>query len=278
MNPFQDKVVMVTGGASGIGRALCEGLGQGGAVVVVADINGKGAQQVAATITKKGGRGHAVHLDVSKSAQVRHVIHDTVNEYGQLNYLFNNAGIAVIGETFDMKPAHWKRTLDVNLWGVIYGTTTAYQVMVQQGFGHIVNTASAAGLVPIPLLTAYTTTKHAVVGLSLSLRVEAAGHGVKVSVVCPGIIRTNIPNVATYLKVKREVALSKLSSVRMMDVDKCARVILRGVARNKAVIKVAPFAYIISWLYRIHPALMTPWYRKAHKDFQLLKSKSLEGS
>lgn len=274
MNPFQDKVVMVTGGASGIGRALCEGLGQRGAVVVVADINGNGAHQVAATITKKGGRAHAVHLDVSKPAQVRHVIHDTVNEYGQLNYLFNNAGIAVIGEAFDMKPAHWKRTLDVNLWGVIYGTTTAYQVMAKQGFGHIVNTASAAGLVPIPLLTAYTATKHAVVGLSLSLRVEAAGHGVKVSTVCPGIIQTNIPNVATYLKIKREVALSKLSSVRMMDVDKCARVILRGVARNKAVIKVAPFAYIISWLYRIHPALMIPWYRKALKDFRLIQSKS----
>jgi len=276
MNPFTDKVAMITGGASGIGRALCEGLGQRGAVVLVADINGKGAHQVAATITKKGGRAHAVHFDVSKSAQVRQVIHDTAKKYGQLYYLFNNAGIAVMGEALDMKPAHWKRTLDVNLWGVIYGTTTAYQVMVQQGFGHIVNTASAAGLVPIPLLTAYTATKHAVVGLSLSLRVEAAGHGVKVSVVCPGIIRTNIPNVAIYLKVKREVALSKLSSVRMMDVDKCARVILRGVARNKAVIKVAPFAYIISWLYRIHPALMTPWYRKAHKDFQLLKSKSLE--
>ena len=274
MNPFQDKVAMVTGGASGIGRALCEGLGQRGALVIVADINRKGAQQVAATIIKKGGRAHATYLDVSKAAQVRHVIHDTVNQYGQLNCLFNNAGIAVMGEVLDMKPAHWKHTLDVNLWGVIYGTATAYQVMIKQGFGHIVNTASTAGLVPIPLLTAYTATKHAVVGLSLALRFEAAERGVKVSVVCPGIIRTNIPHVATYLKVKREVALSKLSSIRMMDPDKCARVILRGVARNKDIIKVSSFAYILSLLYRIHPALMTPWYRKAFKDFRLLKSRS----
>ena len=189
--------------------------------------------------------------------------------------MFNNAGIAVIGETLDMELEHWKRTINVNLWGVIYGTAIAYQVMAKQGFGHIVNTASAAGLVPIPGLTAYTATKHAVVGLSLALRVEAARLGVKVSVVCPGIIRTNIPNVATFLKVKRKVALSKLSSIKMMDVDKCARVILRGVAHNKPVIKVTPFAYIISWLYRFHPALMTPWYRKAHKDFQVLKSKSI---
>jgi NAD(P)-dependent dehydrogenase (short-subunit alcohol dehydrogenase family) len=273
MNPFTDKVAMVTGGASGIGRALCEGLGRRGAVVIIADINSKGARQIATTINKKGGRAYAADLDVSKSAQTKQLIHDTTKQYGHLDYLFNNAGIAVIGETLDMELEHWRRTINVNLWGVVYGTVIAYQVMAKQGFGHIVNTASAAGLVPIPGLTAYSATKHAVVGLSLALRVEAARLGVKVSVVCPGIIRTNIPHAATYLKIDRKAALSLVHSVRMMDVDKCARVILRGVARNKAVIRVTPFAYIISWLYRIHPALMTPWYRKAHKEFQLLKSK-----
>lgn len=274
MNPFTDKVAMVTGGASGIGRALCEGLGRRGAVVIVADINSKGARQIATTINKKGGRAHAADLDVSKSAQTKQLIHDTTKQYGHLDYLFNNAGIAVIGETLDMELEHWRRTINVNLWGVVYGTAIAYQVMAKQGFGHIVNTASAAGLVPVPGLTAYSATKHAVVGLSLALRVEAARLGVKVSVVCPGIIRTNIPHAATYLKIDREAALSLVHSVRMMDVDKCAHVILRGVARNKAVIRVTPFAYIISWLFRLHPALMTPWYRKAHKEFKLLKSKS----
>ncbi|MBN1254091.1 MAG: SDR family NAD(P)-dependent oxidoreductase [Deltaproteobacteria bacterium] len=274
MNPFVDKIAIVTGGASGIGQALAVGLGQGGALVIVADMNRKGAQQVAATITAKGGRAHAVYVNVSKSAQVEHLIHDSAKKYGGLHYLFNNAGIAVMGEVLDMKRAHWQHTLDVNLWGVIHGTAAAYPVMVEQGFGHIINIASAAGLVPVPLLTAYTATKHAVVGLSLALRVEAAERGVKVSVVCPGIIRTNIPNVATYLKVKREVALSQLPSIRTMDPDKCARVILRSVAHNKGIIKVTPFAYIISWLYRIHPALMNPWYRKALKEFQILKSKS----
>jgi NAD(P)-dependent dehydrogenase (short-subunit alcohol dehydrogenase family) len=276
MNPFTDKVAMVTGGASGIGRALCEGLGRRGAVVIIADINSKGARQIATTINKKGGRAYAADLDVSKSAQTKQLIHDTTKQYGHLDYLFNNAGIAVIGETLDMELEHWRRTINVNLWGVVYGTVIAYQVMAKQGFGHIVNTASAAGLVPIPGLTAYSATKHAVVGLSLALRVEAARLGVKVSVVCPGIIRTNIPHAATYLKIDRKAALSLVHSVRMMDVDKCAHVILRGVARNKAVIRVTPFAYIISWLFRLHPALMTPWYRKAHKEFQLLKSKPLE--
>jgi NAD(P)-dependent dehydrogenase (short-subunit alcohol dehydrogenase family) len=274
MNPFKDKAALVTGGASGIGCALSEGLGQRGAVVIVADINSKGAQKVAAAIKRNGGRANAADLDVSKSGQVKQLIHEIVKEHGHLDYLFNNAGIAVIGETLDMELEHWRRTLNVNLWGVIYGTAAAYQVMVKQGFGHIVNTASAAGLVPVPGLTAYSATKHAVVALSLALRVEAAGHGVKVSVVCPGVIRTNIPHAATYLKVKREVMLSLLTKIRMMDVDKCARIILRGVARNKAVIKVTPFSYIISWLYRLHPALMTPWYRRSLNDFRLLKSQS----
>jgi NAD(P)-dependent dehydrogenase (short-subunit alcohol dehydrogenase family) len=271
VNPFKNTCAIVTGGASGIGRALCEELGRRGATVIVADINGKGARQVAAAITAEGSQAHAVHLDVTKSAQVTKLITATAKKYGQLHYLFNNAGIAVMGEVLDMKPAHWRRTLDVNLWGVIHGTTAAYPAMARQGFGHVVNTASAAGLCPIPLLTAYTATKHAVVGLSLALRIEAAGRGVRVSVVCPGIIQTNIPHAAIYLKLNRQTALAQLPSVRMMAADKCACLILRGVAHNKAVIKVAPFAYISSWLYRLHPALMNPWYRMAIKKNRLLQ-------
>ena len=99
---------------------------------------------------------------------------------------------------------HWRDIVNVNLWGVIHGTTTAYQVMVRQGFGHIVNIASMAGLVPVPMETAYVTTKYGVVGLSLSLRAEAGQLGVKVSVVCPGFVRTGIYEAASVLKVSRE--------------------------------------------------------------------------
>jgi NAD(P)-dependent dehydrogenase (short-subunit alcohol dehydrogenase family) len=271
MNPVINKVAIVTGGASGIGRALCAELGRLGATVIVADINRKGAKQVAAAITAAGGKARAASLDVAKKSQVTKLITATAKQYGQLDYLFNNAGIAVMGEALDMKPVHWQRTLDVNLWGVIHGTAAAYPVMAKQGAGHIVNTASAAGLFPVPLLTAYTATKHAVVGLSLALRVEARGHGIKVSVVCPGIIRTNIPDAATYLNLDRKVVLSQLPTIRMMAADKCARIILHGVARNKAVIKVTPFAYISSWLYRLHPALLNPWYRMALKKFRQLQ-------
>ena len=273
MDHFKDKVAIVTGGASGIGRSLCEALGQRSAVVIVADINAEGAQQVASAIIRAGGQARAAHLNVSQAKNVQNLTDETASEYRQLDYMFNNAGIAIVGEVRDMDLEHWRRILDVNLGGVIYGTTSAYQVMSKQGFGHIVNTASVAGLVPNPLLTAYSTTKYAVVGLSTSLRAEAAELGVKVSVVCPGVIRTGIIDAVTVVKVKHEEMIDKLSSTfRMMDAADCARCILRGVERNKAIITVTAFARWAWWLYRLHPALLDPIGRKIVKDFRSLRS------
>lgn len=273
---FRDKITIVTGGASGIGRALCQELGRRGATVVVADINARGAGQVASAIAQ----ARAAHLDVTQAEDVKELVQETASQHGRLDYMFNNAGMAIIGDTRDMDLAHWQRILDVNLWGVIHGTTAAYQVMSQQGFGHIVNTASAAGLVPIPMLVAYTTTKHAVVGLSTSLRVEAAELGVKVNVVCPGLIGTNMPETATYLKFGLEELVSRLPSFNMMDPERwmrpadCARVILRGVERNKAIITVTALARLLWWLNRLHPSLPLPFTRKSVELFRAARDKA----
>ncbi|MCP4428094.1 MAG: SDR family oxidoreductase, partial [Chloroflexi bacterium] len=162
MNHFKDKVAIVTGGASGIGRAVCRALGhREAAAVIVADINAEGARQTAASITAAGGHAYAAGLDVSQAEAVQNLVDETVSTHGRLDYMFNNAGIGIIGDTRDMELEQWQRLLDVNLWGVIYGTTSAYQVMVKQGFGHIVNTASAGGLFPLPFGTAYATSKYA---------------------------------------------------------------------------------------------------------------------
>ena len=268
MEPFMDKVVIVTGGSSGIGRALCEELGRRGAVVTVADINMEGARQVASAIAKSGGRSSAAHLDVVRAEDVQELVEETASTHGRLDYMFNNAGVGMAGEVRDMDLEHWRRILDVNLWGVIYGTTTAYQVMIKQGFGNIVNTASVAGLIPIPMETAYAATKHAVVGLSTSLRAEAAELGVKVSVVCPGFIRTGIYEAATCFGAKRQDVISNLSSIKMMDATDCARVILRGVARNRAIITVTAFARFVWWLYRLRPTLLAPLERKIIRWFR----------
>ncbi len=268
MDQFKDKVAIVTGGASGIGRALCEELGRRGAIAIVADVNAEGAQQVADAMTAMGKKAYATRVDVSQAKDVQSLVDETVSAHGRLDYMFNNAGIGIAGEMRDMDLDHWRRILDVNLWGVIYGTTAAYQVMVEQGFGHIVNTASGAGLFPLPMGTAYATTKYAVVGLSTSLRPEAAALGVKVSVVCPGVIRTGIFDAVTYVKVKHEDAHARVSSFNMMEPADCARVILRGVAHNRAIIPVTPLVRWGWWFYRLCPALYDSLARQIARDFR----------
>lgn len=212
-------------------------MGRIGAEVFVADINLKGAEKTASFITTNGGRAHARYLDVTKIGEVQVLIEKTVKEEGRIDYMFNNAGIGIAGEVRDMDMGHWRETVDVNLWGVIYGTLAAYRVMVDQGFGHIVNTASLAGLVPIPITTAYTMTKHGVVGLSAALRAEASNLGVKVSVVCPGVIDTDILYSGLVLKAERKEALDNLK-LKPMNVAKAARSILSGVRKNRSIIKV----------------------------------------
>jgi short-subunit dehydrogenase len=169
---------------------------------------------------------------------------------------------------------HWRRILDINLRGVIYGTAAAYQVMVKQGFGHIVNIASLAGLIPLAGITAYAVTKHAVVGLSTSLRIEAADLGVKVSVVCPGLIKTNIIDSATYLKLDKERLLD-LSPRKGLDVDLAARTILEGVARNRPIIAFPFGARLLWWLYRHFPRVLEPFGRRGMRKLRTARTDDL---
>ncbi len=260
---FNDKTAIVTGGGSGIGRALCRELGKRGAVVIAADINFEGAGETAASIPK----AKAVSLDVAKPEDVKKLIHDTANEYGKLDYIFNNAGIVIIGEVRDLDDEHWRRQIDVNLMGVVYGTTTAYKMMVKQGFGHIINTASMAGLMGTPAFAPYSLTKHGVVGLSTALRAEGEGLNVKVSVVCPGFVQTPMATDFNAVNVDREKFAASIPNV-FVSAEKAARIILDGVAKNKAIIAF-PFAFrLVWWLYRIHPSLAAPLARKMIKDFR----------
>jgi NAD(P)-dependent dehydrogenase (short-subunit alcohol dehydrogenase family) len=274
MNVFQNKIAIVTGGASGIGRALARDLAARGAQVLLADLQVDGALGVAAKITASGGKAAAHYLDVRDGESVERLVARTVAEKGRLDYMFNNAGIAITGEFRDFSTSDWKRILDINVSGVFAGTAAAYAVMIRQRAGHIVNTASLAGLVPSPGLAAYCASKHAVVGLSTSLRAEAAGYGVKVSVVCPGFISTPIlDSKAVGMRKERK---SKERAQRMaMAPEKCAARILEGVARNKAIIPVAAHARIMWMLNRYFPGLMHAGSRRMAA--QLHRERAEEG-
>jgi NAD(P)-dependent dehydrogenase (short-subunit alcohol dehydrogenase family) len=246
------RTAIVTGGASGIGRAIAAALVTRGAHVTVADINGSGAEQVAAELAAAGpGTAVAAKLDVTDAAAVSTLYQSVKVDHGNLDLVFNNAGIAIGGLAEELSLQHWNRAIDVNLKGVVHGVHAAYPIMLEQRAGHIVNTASLAGLVPMPMGIPYTATKHAVVGLSLGLRAEAASRGVKVSVVCPGFVDTPLltsvnPDLPETLMSGDARADIKQSMPRLYTAEKLARDIMRGVAKNQALI-VAPASGRAAW-------------------------------
>jgi NAD(P)-dependent dehydrogenase (short-subunit alcohol dehydrogenase family) len=267
---FTGKIAIVTGAASGIGRAVAMRLGALGATVCVADINAPGATETASLVTAAGGSAYAAKVDVTKSSDVHKLVDGVVKIHGRLDYMFNNAGIAIVGETRDMTDDHWKKIIDINLMGVLYGTLAAYRLMVRQGFGHIVNTASLAGLIPVPLESSYSLTKYGVVGLSTSLRGEGAALGVKVSTICPGFVRT--PIIDNYTAVGFDSAdLRSQQPRKMTDVADAARIILAGVAKNKAIIPVGSDCHIAWRLYKVWPSLVEFFGRRGMKEIRKIR-------
>jgi NAD(P)-dependent dehydrogenase (short-subunit alcohol dehydrogenase family) len=260
---FQGRVAIVTGAASGIGKALADALARRGATVVLADIDEAGAKAAADEwAAGPPGRASGVALDVTDANAVATLVERTAHDHGHLDFMFNNAGIGIVGQAREFTLAHWNRAFDVNLRGVVHGVVAAYPVMIRQGSGHIVNTASLAGLLPSPMLTPYAMTKHGVVGLSTSLRMEAAAHGVRVSVVCPGVIDTplldkgNPPDLPPVTHVPNARRLLTKMIGGAYPPASLAEDVLEALARNRPII-VAPRHARIPWrVYRLSPRLI----------------------
>jgi NAD(P)-dependent dehydrogenase (short-subunit alcohol dehydrogenase family) len=258
---FHQKVAIVTGAASGIGRALAQELCARGAVVVAADINFPGVDALTAGISAGGGKAFPAQVDVADAAQVRLLVEQTAAAQGRVDLLFNNAGIGVAGEVRHLTLEDWRKVIDINLMGVIYGVAAAYPLMLRQRSGHIVNISSLAGLIWSPGLAPYAATKSAVVALSTALRAEAEDLGVRVSVVCPGFVATSIFENAVGVKYDKRLVLDKIR-LPLMPPDRAARAILRGVERNRALIVFPANARLLAALHRISPALLRFFRRR----------------
>lgn len=260
---FGGSTIIITGGASGIGRALGSELLASGARVTLTDID-----QVALTRTVDelaSAHGPSVlgrQLDVCDRSGMQQLVEETVAREGRIDYLFNNAGISLGGPTHEQSGAHWDRIIQTNLVGVVNGILAVYPLMIEQGHGHIVNTASAAGLVAPPFVAAYGATKHAVVGLSNALRPEAALHGVRISVLCPGAVETTIldreppPDLPGTLShtVTARAYLERLRQ-HPISASHFAQVALRDVSRNRAMSVVPRSAKALWYLQRLSPSL-----------------------
>jgi len=196
MKDFKDKVAVVTGAASGIGLALAERFAADGMKVVLSDIEEEPLARAAQELDAKGAKTLAVRSDVAKAADVDALAKATLEAFGAVHVVCNNAGVSAdMAPVWEQTVENWTWVLGVNLWGVIHGVRAFTPIMLEQGTeGHIVNTASMAGHLSMPFGSVYHVTKHAVVTMSESLHHELAmlDSSVKVSVLCPGWVRTQI--------------------------------------------------------------------------------------
>ena len=265
MQRLDGKVAFITGGASGIGKALAEEIASRGGEVVLADRQLDLAEQVARGIAARGGKASALELDVRDLAAFERAARTVVSRSGRIDFLFNNAGIGIGGEIDTYERDAWDDVFDVNVKGVAYGVHAFYPHMIAQGSGHIVNTASMAGLVSAAGTGSYCAAKHAVVGLTKVLRIEGARHGVRASVVCPGAIRTPIFTGGRFGRVgfrgvTQERILAQWERMRPMDPAVFARRTLDDVLDNVAIIVHPKWWKALWYIERLSPSLsMKVW-------------------
>ena len=251
------KVAFVTGGASGIGAALATKLVEKGAEVWIADRQVAAAEELAQRLSSVGGKARAIELDVRSYPSFERAVAEAVQECGRIDYLFNNAGIGVGGEVDSYTLDDWNDVFDVNLRGVVHGIQAVYPIMIRQHSGHIVNTASMAGLLTTVGQASYTAAKHAVVAISRTLRLEAERHGVQVSVLCPGVVRTPILTGGQYGRnaISDEELLKLGEALRPMAPEVFAERALRAVFRGDAIIVLPVWWKTLWYLERLSPAL-----------------------
>ncbi|MBP0448129.1 MULTISPECIES: SDR family oxidoreductase [unclassified Kitasatospora] len=257
------RLVVVTGGGSGIGRATALAFAEDGARVVVCDLDLDAARRTAELASLIGPQAHAYRVDVSDGSAVDAFAEEVAAAHGVPDVVVNNAGIGHSGTFLQTTEKEWQRVLDVNLWGVIHGCRAFGTLMADRGAGgHIVNLASAAAYLPSKALTAYATSKAAVFMLSDCLRAELAGHGIGVSTICPGIVNTNITRTSTFSatsaaqQAAKQARAAKLYARRGFPPEKVAAAILHAVRTGKPVVPVTPEAKAARFLSRLSPGLL----------------------
>jgi len=260
VNDFRGRLILVTGAGSGIGRATALRFAREGARLLLADIDGSWCEQTAALAARMGATATAKVVDVSDAAAMEAFAAESIARLGVPDIVVNNAGIGMAGSLLDTTLADWERLIGVNLWGVIHGCRLFAPRLVERGRGgHIVNVASAAAFAPSRVLPAYSTTKAAVLMLSECLRIELADAGIGVSVICPGIINTDIVRSTRWVGVDdAEAQTRRERAVRMYrrrnyGPERVAERILSAVRRNRAVVPVAPEAHLLRLAVRAAP-------------------------
>jgi len=255
MRRFQDRVAVVTGAASGIGRALCEALAARGADLALVDLDEEGMAETARRVEATGRRASLHRLDVSDAARMQRLPDEVLAVHRAVHLLVNNAGVSVTASFEEQSLEDWEWIVGINFWGVVYGCRSFLPHLRAQDEAHIVNISSLFGLVGIPTQSSYCATKFAVRGLSESLWVELAGGPVGVTCVHPGGVRTRIVRSSRTADVQMKGQLEEFFEKRAMPPERAARAILRAVERRRLRVRIGPESYVGDWIKRAAPEL-----------------------
>jgi NADP-dependent 3-hydroxy acid dehydrogenase YdfG len=273
MNEFADKVAVITGAASGIGRALAEHCVQNGMTVVLADVEVAALELAEDDFRSRGATVLAVPTDVSKAESVAALAQQTLDNFGAVHLLCNNAGVAVGGPIWEASLEDWAWVVNVNLWGVVHGIRTFVPQMLKQDEPcHIVNTASIAGIISTPGLGVYNVTKHGVVTLSETLyqELQAAGSQIGVSVLCPGWVKTRIGESA---RNRPGVAQQNAAGLGGNGI---AKAIAGGLAPEELAAQVLTAVREKRFYVLTHPDML-PFVEQRHADIRLVRNPTISG-
>lgn len=256
---FKNKVIVITGAGSGIGRATALAFAKEGAVLVIADKDEQRLKTVQGEIQSLGAKALIKPTDVSDKDQVRQLSEFVIRELGRVDILHNNAGVSVGGRIEDTPLEDWEWLLGINLWGVIYGVHYFLPSMIKQRSGHIVNTSSVLGLAATPATGTYSTAKFAVTGLGEALRPEVRKYGIGVTTVCPGLINTRIVADGR-MKTKDGNRSNKENVVAYFKnhgkpPELVAKAILNAVRKDRAVVPVGGDAWTYWYIKRLSQRL-----------------------
>ncbi len=270
---FHNKLALITGAGSGIGRATALKFAGLGAKLILCDLNRATLEETKLLLGNKADTATLEIADVSDWQAMQQLAERIHQQYGALDILVNNAGVASAGLFLEIPIEDWQWLIGINLMGVVHGCKAFGQKMAERGSGHIINIASAAGFYAAPEMSAYSATKHAVMGLSESLRIELAEHHVGVSAICPGVINTNIVKA---MRAHGEMSQAQdkvveLYRKRNYGPEHVADAIVSAIIHNRAVVPVSPEAWALYAGKRLMPDTLD--FAQRTSLFRKLKSK-----
>lgn len=257
MKDFSGKVAVVTGAGSGIGRALAVQLAKRGCRLSIADVNSEGLEETRALVTAEGSGCSAHIVDVAKREAVEAYAADVFREHGAVHLLVNNAGVTLVDQAERVSYEDFDWIMNINFWGVVYGTKSFLPFLWQADEAHIVNVSSLFGLVAIPLQSAYNASKFAVRGFTEALKMELAGSSISVSCVHPGGIKTSIGKHSRVredsISVSKEQLIADFDKAAMTTPERAAAIIIRGIEKKRRRILIGLDARLVDWVGRLFP-------------------------